>query len=835
MCGDAAPHFSSAKLPPLVQLSPQLTRFIGREIELTELKRLLRERRLVTLTGAGGSGKTRLAFEAAATLRVDFPGGIFLAELAPLATPELVTEAVARVLEVETTPERTPIVGITGFLRPRHALLVLDNCEHLLNECAFLAAQLLAACPDLRVLATSREPLGVAGECLFGVPLLSLPDRAETSDPTQLISFEAIQLFVDRARLASRDFALTASTAEAVAQVCIHLDGIPLALELAAASLRTLSIGQLAVRLDQRFRLLTAGNRTALPRHRTLQALLDWSYALLDAHQQIVFRRLAVFPAEWSVDAAQWVGADDSADRSHANAHFIAPEAVLPILMQLVDKSLVQLDQATGRYRLLETIRLYALGKLQASDEEERIAQRHCACYRHFAEQATALLGGPDQREWFVRLEREQANLRAVLNWSIAQGHAEEAAGLALTLWKFWIPRGYHREARRWLEQILELNATSEHSLLRAPLHARLLGTLGVIAHTMNEFAPASRYHNEALQLWREEGDRAGIAAALLDLGWQHYQAMDLEGAGRYAEESLALARQVNDPAAVGAALSLLGSAAVDRKPPDEVVPVLEERLRIWRDLGVLPEVANALANLARAEQRRGDFARAGQLTLEALRLQVAVGDYNSLVGSLVLLLYCEFDAGQPAHMLGEPLGYITGSTLPHGPAIAARLIGTMATWEDRIIGRHTVQWEAHVTPICDKLRAEMGETAFSRELEAGKAMAVEEIVDLAELVVGPPTAWHVEQKTNPLDLSLAASTSPAPVIPPSKARVIGLTPREVEVLQLVAAGLTNAQAAERLNVTPRTINAHLTSIYSKTGVTSRAGAVRFAVDHGLI
>lgn len=846
MNGGAAHNFQSAKLSPLTQLPPlahlaqlpqQLTSFIGREIELSELKRLLGGRRLITLTGAGGSGKTRLAFEAASTLSEDFPGGIFLVELAFLSTRDLIPEAVARVLGVETTPERTPIDALIDFLRPRNALLVLDNCEHLLDECAQLVTGLLASCPDLRVLATSREPMGALGECLFGVPLLSLPDRTEAQDPARLIQSEAVQLFVDRARLVSQDFVLTEETGEAVAQVCIRLDGIPLALELAAASLRTLSVSQLAVRLDQRFRLLTTGNRTALPRHQTLEALLDWSYTLLDAHQRILFHRLAIFPAEWSVEAAEWVGADYIDDISRDNADFIAGEEVLPLLMQLVNKSLVQLDQATGRYRMLETIRLYALDKLQVSGEEERTAHLHFACYRDLAGQATTHLGGSDQQEWFLRLETEQANLRAALRWAISKGRAEEVTVLALTLWKFWIPRGYHREARRWLEQILALDSRSPKSHLSAPLRARLLGTLGVLAHTLNEFEEASRYHNQALRIWREQEDTAGIAAALLDLGWQHHQAMDLASARRYAEESLDIARQIGDPAAVGAALKLFGFAAVEGERLDEVVPVLEESLSIWRELGALPEVANALANLGRAEQRLGDFERAGQLTLEALRLQIAVGDYNSLIQPLILMVYFEFDAGQPAHKLGQPLGYLTGGELSHGSVTAARLLGVMGTWQDNVVGRHTVQWDAFVTPLCEKLSAEMGEANFEREFQAGKAMSVEEIVELAETVVRPPTALRTEQDVNTLDVSSASPTfhaSPAPVVPPNQALVAGLTQREIEVLRLVAAGLTNAQAAEQLSVTPRTINAHLTSIYSKTGVTSRAGAVRFAIEHRL-
>src|SRR5512133_3469406 len=329
-----------------------LTSFVGRGIELGELKRLLRERRLVTLTGTGGAGKTRLALEAAATLAQDFPDGAFLVDLAPLSRAELLPETLARALGLDVAPDRPLLDTLAGFVCARGFLLVLDNCEHLLAECARLAATLLAACPDLYILATSREPLGVAGECTFRVPLLSAPGPGAVPSLDELMGFEAVQMYVDRAQLANPTFALSEGNAAAVAQVCLRLDGLPLALELAAAGLRAMSIHELAARLDQRFRLLTAGGRSVLPRHQTLGALLDWSYALFDGREQTVFRRLAAFPADWTLDAAEAICGADSGSAD-----------VLGVLVQLVDKSVVDLDHVSGRYRMLETIRLHARGK----------------------------------------------------------------------------------------------------------------------------------------------------------------------------------------------------------------------------------------------------------------------------------------------------------------------------------------------------------------------------------------------------------------------------------------------------------------------------------------
>jgi predicted ATPase/DNA-binding CsgD family transcriptional regulator len=768
---------------------------------LTELKRLLRERRLITLTGAGGSGKTRLALEAVATLNQDFPGGIFLVELAPLSRPELVAEAMVRVLSVEVAPERPPIDALTDFLHTRIALLVLDNCEHLLGECAHLADALLASCPDLSVLATSREPLGIGGECIFRVPLLSLPDPSETSDPAKLTDFEAVQLFMDRVRLVSQDFVLTQETGEAVAQVCIRLDGIPLALELAAASLRVLSISQLSTRLDQRFRLLTSGNRTALPRHQTLQALLDWSYTLLDERQQVIFCRLAIFPADWTLDAAEAVCGVRNDDKT------IPQLDVLNIIFPLVDKSLVQLERTTGRYRMLETVRLYAFQRLESTGEQESVARYHFDWYLRFAEYGATQIGGPGQQLWFTSLETEQTNLRAALGYAIATGFAEGAARLALSLWKFWLAGAYHREGLRWLEQILTLDGRRQ---LDAGLRARLLSAMGAISHHLNLFEQAGVYHNEALRIWREQDDSVGVATAVLDLGWQYFQATDLEVSRRYAEESLTLARRTGDRPTIAAALHLFAISSVELGILDnQVLHAIDECLAIWRDLNILSEVVAASLALVRIEQELGNLRRAIALFKEALGMQASLGSYTGLIGCLACMFKFAQDVCRP----------------PRKNIYLARTIGVFNAIEEKIGGGFSPWTNRELTPIYSQLIDELGKDNFDRELAAGKALTVEKVVELGEEIVREVTTILEEDAG-----TAPARTGAMPVVQyPS-----GLTPREVEVLKLVAGGLTNQQIAERLSVTPSTINAHLTSIYSKIGVSSRAGAVRFALDHDL-
>ncbi len=824
---------TSSPEPPLIHNLPrQLTGFIGREVEVTELRRLLRERRLVTLTGAGGSGKTRLALEAARAMLEDFPEGAFLVDLAPLSRPELVAEAVGSVLGVQAPPDRSVLDSLADFLCARRTLLILDNCEHLLDPCATLAKALLATCPDLRLLATSREPLGVGGECTFRVPLLSVPGTGDWTDPDSLLGFEAVLLFLDRARLADPGFALNDGNAAAVAQICTRLDGIPLALELAAAALRAISVQELAGRLDQRFRLLTSGDREALPRHQTLTALLDWSYALLGQDEQVVFRRLSIFPADWTLNAAESIcgAGTDTVD-------------VLATLMDLVNKSVVQLDPATGRYRMLETVRLYARSKLNEVGEQEGDALRHLDWVLQFAQQAASQLGGPRQLEWFVRLESEQANLRGALSEAIAAGWSEKAAELALSLWRYWLARAHHREARRWIEQIL---AAEGAAALPAAARARLLGSLGTLTHTMNEFELAGSYHEEALSIWRSQGDRAGTARALLDLGWGHYQAMDLRCARQYAEESLALARQSGDLATVASALNLFAVASVEAGPAGAVLPALDESLAIWRSLGVLPEVASTLSALAIAEQRLGHLGRAAGLMLESLRLQISLGDYGGMIGCLVVMVYFEFDLHRPTSGRADsegyqPLAYLDHGQLLNGPVEAARILGIMGAWEEHVLGGDTVQWTALVVPLCEKLRAEMGAVGFEREFAAGGAMSVDEILTLAEEVVRPylsppPDSGPKEGAALPDGSAALAATSlrrAAAAAPNSSSRG-PLTPREAEVLRLVAGGWTNREVGERLTITTRTVNAHLTSIYAKLGVTSRAGAVRYAIEHGL-
>src|SRR5919202_492349 len=422
---------------PSHNLPLELTSFIGREREIAEVKRLLLlegKDRLLTLTGPGGCGKTRLALKVAFEVVQEFEDGVWLVELSSLSDPDLVPQAVAFALGVREAPERSLTEVLTEHLKSKKMLLVLDNCEHVIDACAALADALLRACPELRILATSREALSIAGEATWLVPPLSLPDPEHPPPVEDLAGYEAVRLFLERAAAVSSRFELTERNAPAVAQVCRRVDGMPLAIELAAARARVLSVEQIASRLEDSFRLLATDSRTALPRQRTLRATIGWSHELLSQEEQALFRRLSVFAGGFALEAAEGVCAGVGIER----------DGVLDLLTHLVDKSLLLVAQQGGeeaRYRVLETVRQYGAEKLKESGDEPEIRRRHADFFLKLAEEAEPGLMGPEQGEWLERLEQEHGNLRAALMWSLGGGNQELGLRLAAGVGRFLHPR----------------------------------------------------------------------------------------------------------------------------------------------------------------------------------------------------------------------------------------------------------------------------------------------------------------------------------------------------------------------------------------------------------
>ena len=411
---------------PKHNLPYQLTSFVGREQEIAQLEELVTANRLVTLTGAGGAGKTRLAIEVASRLIDAFPDGVWLVELAALSDPRLVPQAVAQALGVKEQPTRPVIETLSDYLASKKLLLVLDNVEHLLEACVHLVDEIVRRSPDITVLVTSRERLGITGELTYRVPSLTVPGTNETLTPETVSPYEGVRLFVERAKLARPDFDLTAENASSVASICARLDGMPLAIELAAPRLRSMSVDELSERLDQRFALLTDGSRAALPRHRTLRSMLDWSYDLLTEREQAMLRRVAVFAGGWTLASAEQVCAGDGIDASD----------VIEQLTSLVDKSLVVTDEHAGatRYRMLETVRQYAQDRLRESGEEAQWRGSHLACFVALGVEFNREVVGTKQQAWLARIASEHDNLRAALAWSTA---SEPLRGIADSQWRW--------------------------------------------------------------------------------------------------------------------------------------------------------------------------------------------------------------------------------------------------------------------------------------------------------------------------------------------------------------------------------------------------------------
>jgi predicted ATPase/DNA-binding SARP family transcriptional activator len=628
--------------PSHTNLPVPLTSFVGRERELAELQRLLSSSRLLTLTGPGGTGKTRLALQMAGEVQETFAAGVWLVELASLGDPTLVTPTVAATLGVREQPGRPLLEALLDYVRTKCLLLLLDNCEHLIEPCAQLADTLLRVAPSLTIVASSREALGIAGETAYRVPSLALPDPRRLHDLEALAHNDCVHLFVDRAATVYPGFRLTARNAPAIVQICQRLDGIPLALELAAARTRVFPPDQIAARLDDRFRLLTGGSRTALPRHQTLLALIDWSYDLLSEAERLLLRRLSVFAGGWSFEAAQAVCGDELGD------------GVLDPLVHLVDKSMVvveaPMEAAEGRYRLLETIRQYAREKLLASGEAEAVRERHLECFLRLAEEAEPRLRGAEQLAWLDHVETEHDNLRTALAWSLERGKSESALRLAGALSYFWELRGLS-EGYKWLDDALAL-ATSEQSGKVAvgetstPTHteqaqrAKALYGSGRLSFISLLDPHVSRtIVEESLRLWRELGDKWWMAVALEHVGFLLGVEGDVQTGLTRLEESVSLAREVGDPWLLAFCLVRLGDGLVLTDNIAASRRIFEEGVALARTVGDKSVLSEGLGGMVSVYFSEGNLTEAARVCEERLAEARAIGDFVHLMLSLLLLV----------------------------------------------------------------------------------------------------------------------------------------------------------------------------------------------------
>lgn len=855
-------------------LPPQLTPLIGREQEVAAVCALLQspQVRLLTLTGTGGIGKTRLALQVATVLLDDFIDGVYFVSLAAINDPQLVMPTIAQALGLREGgdwgyAQAQLLQQLQASLRLKHLLLLVDNFEQV-AAAAPEQAELVAACPHLKILVTSRAVLHIRGEHEFPVAPLALPDPKHPVDSASLSQYAAVALFLQRAQAIKPDFQLTPANAPTIATICVRLDGLPLALELAATRIKLLPPQALLARLEHRLQILTSASQDVLPRQQTLRSTLAWSYDLLSAREQRLFRRLCVFVGGCTLEAAETV----------CNAADDLGLSVLDGVASLIDKSLLHQAEQTDhepRIIMLETVHEYGLECLIISGEAIITQRAHAVYYLALAEKAEPHLTGTGQSLWLERLEREHDNLRAALQWFIEQAEHELALRLSGALWRFWWMRGQVTEGRHLLEQAL---AGSEGC--QASVRAKALNATGTFTGLQGNFEQAEVLCREGLALSRELEDTDAIITSLRMLGYVAMEQSNYAAARTLVEEALDLARQVKSSWGIAYALEILAAVAFEQGEYTRAQALIDESLAISRQVGDTWGIGRSLWLLALVTLFQGNLPKAHAMIEERLTLSREGNDQRGIAYSFLILGYLAFlqDQDDTMHTLLEEslafhqqtgdrrgiawtlhgLGWVALAQgdystayalyeqcltilteLDHKWFIALGLEGLAClasaqeqpTWAARLWGAAEMMREAinasispiilaRYEPFMTAARTQLGEKTFVAIWAEGRMMPIESLLHLPDIVLSAPEA-RIAQSTTTTKLP---ATYPA-----------GLTTREVEVLREVASGLTDIQVAEKLIISPRTVSTHLRSIYNKLGVTSRSAATRFAVEHHLV